>query len=94
MATNTRSIQVTILTQAHCAFCDDAKAMLARLGTEYPLSVETIDLESTAGATLAIRGGVLFAPGIFLDGEPFSYGRLSERKLRRELEQRSRNQPS
>ncbi len=31
---------------------------------------------------------MLFPPGIFLDGEPFSYGRPSERKLRRELERR------
>lgn len=30
----------------------------------------------------------MFPPGIFLDGEPFSYGRPSERKLRRELERR------
>lgn len=93
MATNIRSIQVTILTQAHCAFCDDAKAILARLGAEYPLSIETIDLETDEGAALATRSGVLFPPGILVDGEPFCYGRLSERKLRRELEQRSRNQP-
>ena len=29
-----------------------------------------------------------FPPGIFVDGEPFSYGRLSEKKLRRELDRR------
>jgi hypothetical protein len=33
----------------------------------------------------------VFPPGVFLNGEPFSYGRLSERKLRRELDRR-RNQ--
>ena len=46
---------------------------------------------SLEGQVLAERSGVLFPPGIFLDGEPFSYGRLSERKLRRELEQRLRS---
>lgn len=91
MATSTPPIRVTLLTQAQCAFCDDAKAILARLGAEYPLSVETIDLETDEGAALAMRGGVLFPPGMFLDGESFSYGRLSERKLRRELEQRCRS---
>jgi hypothetical protein len=30
----------------------------------------------------------MFAPGVLVDGEPFSYGRLSERKLRRELRRR------
>lgn len=88
MATSTLPIRVTLLTQAQCAFCDDAKSILARLGAEYPLCVETIDLETAEGAALAMRGGMLFPPGMFLDEEPFSYGRLSERKLRRELEQR------
>jgi hypothetical protein len=36
-------------------------------------------------AGLAARAGVLFAPGVLLDGRPFGYGRLSERRLRREL---------
>ena len=97
MVTNTRSlrslhaIQVTLLTRAECPFCDDAKAILARLEAEYPLTIETIDLETPDGAALALRGGMLFPPGLFLDGEPFSYGRLSERKLRRAVEQRSRD---
>ena len=45
--------------------------------------------ESTASEILqrlATQGGLLFPPGILIDGEPFSYGRLSERKLRRELD--------
>ena len=40
------------------------------------------------GEALAVRNGMLFPPGLFLDDEAFSYGRLSERKLRREIEQR------
>ncbi len=62
--------------------------MLDRLAIEYGFSVSTLDLGSPEGQALAVRGGVLFPPGIFLDGEPFSYGRPSERKLRRELERR------
>ncbi len=31
----------------------------------------------------------MFPPGIFIGGEPFSYGRPSEKKLRRELEKRA-----
>lgn len=30
----------------------------------------------------------MFAPGLLVDGEPFSYGRVSERKLRRTLARR------
>ena len=85
-----QSIRITLLTRAHCGFCDDAKVILERLRHDYPLVIETVDLDSSEGGRLAIRGGILFPPGIFVDGEPFSYGRLSERKLRLALEGRMR----
>ena len=85
----TRTIRVTLLTRAQCVFCDSAKAILNRFASEYPLMIELVDFDSPAGDQLALWGGVLFPPGIFLDGEPFSYGRLPERKLRRELERRT-----
>ena len=83
------TVRATLLIRAHCAFCDDAKAILNRLAREYPLTLELVDMDSRVGERLALRGGMLFPPGIFLDGEPFSYGRPSERKLRRELERRA-----
>lgn len=76
---------VTLLTQADCGLCDRAKAVLARVGRDFPLTVEEIDLGSDAGRRLAIEANVLFAPGVLLDGRPFGYGRLSERKLRKTL---------
>lgn len=83
-------IRVTLLTKPQCGFCEDAKALLERLQGEYWLSVETIDIRTTHGEVLAKHGGILFPPGILLNEEPFSYGRVSERKLRRELERRTR----
>jgi glutaredoxin len=80
--------EVLLLTQADCTFCDQAKAVLDRLAEEYSLSVVTRDLSSSDARAAAERAGVLFPPGVLLDGEPFSYGRLSERKLRRELKRR------
>lgn len=82
------AVDVLLLTQEHCAFCDQAKEILTRLAAEYPLSIATLDVNSPEGQALALRGGVLFPPGIFLADEPFSYGRPSERKLRRELARR------
>lgn len=81
-------LSVLILTKENCDFCDSAKVMLERLSREYPLSVSTLSLESPAGQVLAEKGGILFPPGIFLDGEPCCYGRPSEARLRREIEQR------
>lgn len=82
-------VEVTLLTQENCAFCEQAKEMLDRLSDEYPISVSTLDLGSPEGQALAERGGVMFPPGIFVGGEPFSYGRPSEKKLRRELDRRA-----
>lgn len=88
MANSKLPIMVMILTKPQCGYCEDAQELLQRLKGEYWLSIETLDINSVEGARMATRGGILFPPGIFLDAEPFSYGRLSERKLRRELDRR------
>jgi thiol-disulfide isomerase/thioredoxin len=88
MGTPPKVVKVALLTQQQCAFCEQAKEMLSRLAAEYPLSVSTLDVGTAEGQEAAERGGVLFPPGILLDSEPFSYGRPSEKKLRREIERR------
>lgn len=88
MEARRRTMNVLLLTQEQCGFCKQAKAMLDRLSVEYGFSLSTLDLAAPEGEALAVRSGLLFPPGIFLDGELFSYGRPSERKLRRELERR------
>jgi hypothetical protein len=69
--------------------CELAKGILDRLESEYPLSVTEVDMRTDLGRRLAADAGVLFAPGVLVDGRPFSYGRLSERKLRRLLDSRT-----
>jgi thiol-disulfide isomerase/thioredoxin len=56
MESKTDAIQVSLLTQDQCGFCDDAKAVLGRLESEYPLVVTFIDLASKQGQTLAQEG--------------------------------------
>lgn len=87
-------MDVLLLTQQQCAFCIQAKELLNRLAVEYGFSYSTLDVASPEGESLALQHGVLFPPGIFLDGKPFSYGRPSERKLRRELDKRRSAQHS
>ncbi|MEU7401883.1 glutaredoxin family protein [Streptomyces sp. NPDC044948] len=77
--------RITLLAQADCALCEHAKQVLAKVGADHPLDITEIDLTSDAGQRLGAEAGVLFAPGILLNGRPFSYGRLSERRLRRTL---------
>ena len=80
------AVEILLLTQEDCAYCGQAQEVLARLAGEYPLAVTAQDLASPIARDLAEGAGMLFAPGLFIDGRPFSYGRLSERKLRRELD--------
>lgn len=79
-------IDILILVQEGCHFCRDAQAMLGRLAREYPLSVHTLDMRMAEGERVALQAGLLFPPGILLQGRPFCYGRPSEGKLRRGIE--------
>lgn len=81
-------MNVTLLTQDQCSYCEQAKEVLERVAAEFPVEVVSVDIASDAGRDLAARYGVLFPPGVIIDGALFSYGRLSERKLRRTLERR------
>lgn len=76
---------ITLLTQDDCALCDHAKNVLERVGIDHSISVEEVRLDSKRGRLLAKDANVLFAPGVLIDGQPFSHGRLSERKLRKTL---------
>ncbi len=82
--------RVTLLTKPACSLCDQAKLTLERVGGDYELDIEVVPIHGEEGQALAAAAGVAFPPGVLLDGEPFSYGRLSERRLRRALE-RSRS---
>lgn len=77
-----------LLTKEDCDFCEQAKEVLARLTGEYDLHVREQAFDSDDARSLVLASGALFPPALFLDGEPFSYGRLSERKLRKELRAR------
>lgn len=78
-------MEITLLTQEGCDFCALAEQILHRLAADFSFSISVVGLASPAGQDLAERGGILFPPGIFLDGQPFSFGRPSERRLRRAL---------
>lgn len=76
---------VTLLTKADCEYCVRAKEILTRLHAEIAFELHTVDLESASGQALAAQHGVLFAPGVLIDGHLSTFGRPSERRLRRDL---------
>ncbi len=77
--------EVVLLTKEDCHFCEQAKDVLARLRGEYDLRVREVALESEEGRSLALESAAPFPPVVLLNGATFSYGRLSERKLRKAL---------
>jgi hypothetical protein len=79
-------LDVLVLVQDGCHFCRDAQALLGSLAGEYPLRIHTLDIGTPEGETIAIQSGLLFPPGILLQGRPLCYGRPSEGKLRRAFE--------
>lgn len=81
-------LQITLLSAPHCELCDQAKAVLARVGKDVDLEVEELSSETERGRDLMVEHRVAFPPGVLIDGQPFSYGRVSERKLRKELARR------
>ena len=79
------AVRVTLLTAPDCELCEHATAVLARVGCDYDLEVTECSTATEEGRDLMVRHRVAFPPGVLIDGEAFSYGRLSERKLRRYL---------
>ena len=89
------SVPVTLLTKADCHLCDHAKEVLRRVAPDYGLYIDTVDLVTERGQRIAQHAGMLFPPALLIDGQPFCFGRLSERRLRRELDRRrSRSTPT
>ena len=82
------AVEVTLLTQPDCGLCEHAKHVLSRLAGEFALDVREVDLTTPEGQALGARSGMAFPPAVLLDDEPFAFGRLSERRLRRELARR------
>ena len=79
---------VTLLTAPACHLCDQAQKILVRVIEDYELTVETVPITTEQGRRLVAEHRVAFPPGVLIDGRTFSFGRLSERRLRRELERR------
>lgn len=77
--------EITIVTSADCAFCEQAKDVLARVGSEAAIVVREVPLDSAEGREISRSTAAPFPPVVLLDGEALSYGRLSERRLRKAL---------
>ncbi len=70
--------RITLITRPGCHLCDDAKAVLERMGeawTEWNVE-DDIELEREYGDRV---------PVVLLDGKEHGYWRVEEERLRRDL---------
>lgn len=77
--------QLVYLTSPDCAFCADGRAIVERLARDMGLVVAEVPWDSPQGKALVERGGAFFPPAVYLDDRLLGYGRVSERKLRKQL---------
>ena len=74
--------ELVLVTGRDCHLCEHARNVLAGLG----LSARELDVESDEASELARSGVPLaFLPVLWDGSRVLAYGRLSERRLRREL---------
>jgi hypothetical protein len=79
------TVDITVVHSPACHFCDDARAVLADLATEFPLTVEFVDCTEPRGAALIRQHRAGMYPLVLFDGGYFSAGRLPRKKLRARL---------
>jgi glutaredoxin len=77
---------LTLVTASDCHLCEHARHVLDRIGHDVPFSLRTVDVESAEAQALAEQGIPLsFLPALVEGGRLLAYGRLSEKRLRKEL---------
>ena len=79
------TVAVTVVHSPACHFCDDARAVLADLATEFPLTVEYLNCTEPRGDALIHEHRAGMYPLVLVDGGFFSAGRLPRKKLRAQL---------
>lgn len=81
--------QITLVEAPGCHLCEEASETLLRLAESYPMEVVRLDSSSDRGRHLLEVHRSPMTPLILIDGQVFSWGRLSERKLAKVLQARS-----
>lgn len=84
-------LDLVLVTAPGCRYCAHARTLLDELSTELPLRWREVALASDEGRDAATRWRPPFPPLLLADGfggkAPLGHGRLSRRRLVRELTQ-------
>jgi glutaredoxin len=80
---------VTLVTSTRCHLCERARSLLDGLADRYHLDVREVALESDEGAAIVRRWRVPHPPILLIDGDLHGYGRISARRLEKDLSRRA-----
>ena len=79
------TLHVRIYSKKECHLCDDAKDVLRRIASRYPLTIEEIDIEKDAAAFEQFHEEI---PVIFLEDTKLFKYKIDERKFCKAVESR------
>ena len=79
-------IEVLVVTSPACHLCVQATDVLGRLADDYDLNWREVDMASPEGSAIVRASRAPFPPVMMLAGSLYGYGRLSEKKLRKDLD--------
>lgn len=84
-------LDLVLVTAPGCRYCAHARALLDELSAEFALRWREVALDSDEGRDAATRWRPPFPPLLLADGSggqaPLGHGRLSRRRLARQLTQ-------
>lgn len=78
-------LELTYVVADRCHFCDRGRQVLAELAGRLDLHIREVELTSEEGRAAAAVWQVPFPPIVLIEGRLIGYGRLSARRLEREL---------
>jgi len=79
--------EITLVTSPGCHMCEMAKDLISAIALERPLTLSVVELTSAEGEALASAHRMPFPPLMLINGVRHGHGRISEKKLRRALDQ-------
>jgi len=79
------TLLVRIYSKKECHLCDEAKHVLARFASKYPLEIKEIDIEQDPAAFEQFHEEI---PVIFLEDTKLFKYKIDERKFRAAIEKR------
>lgn len=80
-------MEITLVATPACHLCEMAKDSIGAVARDYPVSVRHVDLASPEGQELSVQHRMPFPPLVLINGIYHGHGRVSEKKLRRAIEE-------